>query len=305
MYFQPKVIYRDPNEERKHSIIRYIGNRVLRNNKNFLCALTGQTGAGKSWAGLRICELYSEMFGIPFNPAVHVISSLKELLVLITSKEVSKNIQFGSIILFDEPQAEANARDWQSETNRALAQITSTFRNQRLIVLFATPDLNFIDKQSRILFHADFKVLGYDKNTKITKLKPRFLEYNKTIQDFYRKRLIIKYAVPDKPVLNSIKLNFWHIDVAKKETIDIYEAKKKKFTDDLNLRLLKSMELKEKEVEGKDKNSEFRRVVELYNQYGRDYLKISEEMPHMSPLTIQRYLQLAISTEKIRAKATG
>lgn len=43
-YFQPMVIYRNPDDERKNSIIRYIGNRVLNNKKkqNFLC-LSGDT----------------------------------------------------------------------------------------------------------------------------------------------------------------------------------------------------------------------------------------------------------------------
>lgn len=292
MYFQPKVIYRDPQEVREHSIIRYIGNRVLRNNKNFLCALTGQTGAGKSWAALKMCELYSEQFNIPFNPEVHVISSLKELLLLITNKEAEKDIRFGSVIMFDEPQTEANARDWQSNTNRALSQLMSTFRNQRLVVLFCTPYLDFIDKQSRVLFHGDFKVLGYDKNTKITKIKPRFLEYNKRTGDFYRKRLIIKYASADKSALNNTKLNFWHIPVANEHTLKVYEEKKKIFTDELNIKILKSLELKEKEQIGKNKNEDFMKVKGLHDMYGLDYLKISCEMPHMSPLTLQKYLHM-------------
>ncbi|GAI81262.1 unnamed protein product, partial [marine sediment metagenome] len=113
-------------------------------------------------------EEYAKMFNIEFNPEDHVISSLKELLLLITSKDLEKKVSFGSVILFDEPQVEGNARNWQSEMNKALSQLISTFRNQRLIILFATPYLEFIDKQSRILFHGEFKVLGYDRNTQIT-----------------------------------------------------------------------------------------------------------------------------------------
>ena len=74
--FTPTVIYRNPDEERKNSIVRYIGNRVLRNNKNFLCALTGQVGAGKSWSGLSIAESYAKEFGILFDPSIHVISKI-------------------------------------------------------------------------------------------------------------------------------------------------------------------------------------------------------------------------------------
>ena len=41
-YFQPRVIYREEGVDKKNSILRYIGNRVLRNNSNFLC-LSGDT----------------------------------------------------------------------------------------------------------------------------------------------------------------------------------------------------------------------------------------------------------------------
>lgn len=289
-YFQPMVIYRNPDENRKDSVIRYIGNRVLRANRNMLVALVGSTGAGKSWAGLSLCEKYSKMFNIPFNPEDHVISSLKELLLLITNKDVDKKIQFGTALLFDEPQVEANARNFQSEMNQALSQLISTFRNQRLVVFFATPYLEMIDKQSRMLFHGEFKVLGFDKNTGITRIKPRFLEYNKKIDDFYRKRLIIQYKTNDKIAMNITKLNFWEVERASTETINIYEGKKKSFTDNLNKRLLNQIELNEKQQEGKNKNEELIKVRELYNQFGEDYIKIMEQMPHLSPFTVEKYI---------------
>jgi hypothetical protein len=298
-YFQPIVIYRNPNESREHSIIRYIGNRVLTQNKNFLCALTGGVGQGKSYSGLKICELYSQMFNIPFDPSIHVIGSLKELLLLITSKDVDKKIQFGSIIMFDEPQVEANARNFQSDMNQAFSQLISTFRNQRLVVLFATPRLDMLDKQSRILFHGDFKIMGFDKNTKITNVQPRFLEYNSKKNDFLRKRLIIQYKTPDKIAMNITKLHTWHLPIASDQTINIYEAKKKAFTDDLNKKLLSSIELQEKQMEGKNKSDELFKVRELFNKFGEDYERILEEMPHLSPFAVEKYIYFIKKSRKL------
>jgi hypothetical protein len=302
-YFQPLVIYRDPDEERKDSVLRYIGNRVNSSNKNFLCAVVGATGAGKSWGCLGMAENYAKMFGIEFNPDYHVISSLKEMLQLITEPEETRKIKFGSIIVFDEPQVEANSRSWQSEMNQALGQLISTFRNQRLIVFFATPYLEMIDKQSRILFHGEFKVEGYDKSTGLTKIKPRFLEYNKNRGDFYRKRLIIQFKTHDKTAMNITKLHYWHVQKASDKTIKIYESKKKKFTDDLNKKLLNNLLLSEKQAEGKDKSEELFKVGELYDQYGEDYYKILHEMPHLSPFTVEKYLQFIKKTKKYRKSA--
>lgn len=297
-HFQPKVIYSNPKTTRENSIIRYIANRVLRNNKNMLVALTGQVGSGKSWSGLSMCEMYSKLTGIPFDPSVHVISSLKELLKLITSKDVDKNVRVGTAILFDEPQVEANSRAWQSEVNQAFNALMSTFRNQRLVVFFALPYLEMIDKQSRILFMGEFRVEGFDRNTKITTIKPRFLEWNKSKEEFYRKRLIIEFAVEGKVKRNSIKLHNWHIPKPSDSVVEVYEAIKKKFSDDLNKKLLERIELKEKVNEGKNKNEEFLKIKELYDKYGEDYLTIFEEMPHLNPTTIQKYVWFIKKSKK-------
>ena len=78
-YFQPMVIYRNPDEPRENSIIRYIGNRVnSEGKKNFLCFVTGQTGSGKSYCAISMAEIYAKMYGIEFNPEHHIITSIKE-----------------------------------------------------------------------------------------------------------------------------------------------------------------------------------------------------------------------------------
>lgn len=301
-YFQPKVIYRDSSTEKKNSILRYIGNRVLRNNANFLCGVVGGVGAGKSYCCLAMAEEYAEMFNINFDPKYHVIESLKELLLLITEPKETRKIGFGSVIVFDEPQVESNSRSWQSDINKAMGQLIATFRNQRLVVFFALPFLEMLDKQTRIIFQGEFKVEGFDKNTKITTIKPRFLEYNKNKGDFYKKMLIVQFYEKDRKVMTTTKLNHWHLPIASDETIDIYESKKLRFTSDLNKRLLAQIELAEQQAEGKNKSNELFKVGELYDEYGEDYYKILEHMPHLSPFTVEKYLQFIKKTQKHRKK---
>ena len=297
-YFQPKVIYRDPETNRKNSILRYVGNRVLRNNRNFLCAVVGATGSGKSYSCLRMAEDFCEMFDIKFDPKYHVISSLKELLLLITEPKETRKIGYGSVVVFDEPQVEGNSRSWQSDINQALGQLISTFRNQRLVVFFALPFIEMLDKQTRILFHGEFKVEGFDKNTNIATIKPRFLEYNKNKGDFYKKRLIVEYKDKGKTSMTHSKLGLWHIPLASKHLIEAYEEKKEAFTDNLNKKLLNQLEMAERQTEGKDKSNELFKVGELYKRYGEDYYAILKEMPHLSPFTVEKYLQFVKKTIK-------
>jgi energy-coupling factor transporter ATP-binding protein EcfA2 len=299
-HFNPMVIYRNPDDSRENSIIRYIGNRVnSEGKKNFLCFVTGQTGMGKSYSAISMAEIYANMYNIEFNPECHIITSLKELLQLITEPEESRKIKFGSVIVFDEPQVEGSATDWQSDINKALSQLVSTFRNQRLVVFFACPYKEMVSKSVRILFHGEFRVEGYDIKTKMSQLKPRFLEWNDKKQDFYYKRLIVQYKEQGKQTMTTSKLHQWHIPLASQALLDAYEAKKKKFTDELNKKLLRSIEMQEKRVEGTDKSHELFMVEELFDKFGEDYRAILTEMPHLTPYTLERYIYYIKKSRKM------
>ncbi|MCK9545064.1 MAG: hypothetical protein M0R03_23860, partial [Novosphingobium sp.] len=267
--------------------------------KNCLIFVTGSTGNGKSYSAISMAEIYAKMYNIDFDPEYHIISSLKELLQLITEPEETRRIKFGSVIVFDEPQVEGGSTDWQSDINKALAQLVSTFRNQRLVVFFACPYKEMVSKQTRILFHAEFRVEGYDLKTKMSKIKPRFLEWNPRVQDFYYKRLIVEYKEQGKQVMTISKLHQWHVPLASKELLDVYEDKKKKFTDDLNKRLLQKITMDEKRAEGSDKSHELFMVEELYDKFGEDYRAILTEMPHLTPYTLERYIWYIKKSRKL------
>lgn len=299
-HFNPMVIYRNPDDSKENSIIRYIGNRVnSEGKKNFLCFVTGQTGAGKSYSAISMAEIYAKMYGVEFDPNYHIITSLKELLQLITEPEETRRVKFGSVIAFDEPQIEGNSTDWQSDINKALAQLVSTFRNQRLVVFFACPYKEMVSKQTRILFHGEFRVEGYDLKTKMSKIKPRFLEWNDKKQDFYYKRLIVEYKEHNKQAMIVSKLHQWHIPLASQSILDIYEAKKKKFTDELNKKLLSQIIMNEKKAEGTDKSHELFMVEELFDKFGEDYRQILTEMPHLTPYTLERYIYYIKKSRKM------
>jgi hypothetical protein len=294
-YFQPTVIYRNPSDDRSNAILRYIGQRVLTQNKNFLCAIVGQTGMGKSWAGISMCEQYSKMYGIPFKVNIHVIHTLKQMLSLIKTKELEKNIQIGTPLLFEEPQTAANARDWQSESNKMLSALLSTFRNQRLVVFFSTPYLSMIDKQSRILFHGEFKALGFDIKTGESNLKPRFLEYNGDMDKFYHKMLIVLHKQEGKRHLIKDKAFNWIIPKASKELLDEYEAIKQKFSVNLIDKLWNQLEKSENKKEMADKPNSmvlFDQIKDLYMVYGDNYIKIRGEIGEINPSTYNKCIYL-------------
>lgn len=300
MIFRPRVIYTNPDEPRENSVVRYVGNRVLYNNKNFLAALTGGTGSGKSWAALSFAEIYSQMFNIPFDPAIHIIHSVKQCYELIMSMDSDKKVPYGTLLIFEEIQIEANSRTWGSNINIALNRLVSTFRDRRLVVLFTTPIMKYIDKQTRELFHGEFSVEGFDKTTGISRIRPRFLTPKQDRDDFYRARLVVEYAVRGKVKHQTQLLNQWSIKRASQQIINIYEAKKKQFNIELVVKDYNSLNLSEKQEAGKNKSDDLIKVKELYDKYGEDYLTISPLMPHLAPTTIQTMILLIKKTIKFR-----
>lgn len=297
--FKPQLIYNNVDDKRKNSFIHYFANRVLNNNKNFLCAVTGPTGSGKSWLCGAISEIYSKLYNIGYNPKIHILFSIKELLDLINRKDLKDVLPPGSIIMFDEPQVSVNAREWRSEANQILSTLTSTFRNMRLIVFFATPYLEFIDKQSRILFHAEIQVLGFDKTRNITTCKPRFLEWSGRKGDFYKKRLIIKYPSEDKTALNWYYLQLWEVSKPSKEWIDIYEAQKIAFTRKLNKELQQQYEYTQAQV---NKGRDLVKLMELWDKHGYKLNIFADELPHLSPYALERLIAMVRKQKQIEEK---
>jgi len=87
-------------KERIYSIIKYIKNRI-KNNKNFLCTITGPTGSGKTWSALSIASLLDSEFNIN-----RVIFRGRELMKLINEGDLKP----GSVIIWDEAGVDRRGR---------------------------------------------------------------------------------------------------------------------------------------------------------------------------------------------------
>lgn len=299
MHFRPTLKYTDPNTSRKDSFIKYFANRVHNYNKNFLCAVTGPTGAGKSWMCGSLIEKYSKLTNVNYDVKKHTIFSLKELLDLINQEDLENKLPPGTALLFDEPQVSVNSREWQSEANQILNTLTSTFRNMRLVIFFATPYLEFIDKQTRILFHSEIKVKGYDRTTNLTKCEPRLLEWNGRKQDFYRKRLVISYPNPNKSVNDWYYLQNWEVSKPSKSWIEQYEEMKIRFTRKLNKELQQQFQFTEAQ---RNKGRDLIAITEIMNAHGENYRIIADELPHLNPYQIERLVAMVKKQFKAEKK---
>lgn len=227
------VVYQDPNEDKRDAWLRYINYRVYTMHQNFMCGITGPTGSGKTYFGLYCAEKLAKQTGATFN-INHVVFTLLEFYKLLDS--FKGKIPPGTIILFDEPQTAINARDWQSQANKAMNRLVSTFRHNRCIVFFCMPYMRMLDKNTRTLFHAEFNMQRINKTDKIAICCPRTLHYDESVDRTYKKTLFMWHKEHGKTGMTTSRIDFWGVPLASKELIDAYEQKKTAFTNELKRR---------------------------------------------------------------------
>jgi len=225
------------NEPKEKYWISYIKSRIKK-NKNFLGFISGQTGSGKSWSTISICEQLDENF----NENNIVFSGL-ELMKLINSGKLKR----GSAICFEEVGVEMNNKNWASVTNKMLNYLIQTFRHRGFILIMNSPYMDFVDSSVRKLFHAEMSTVGIDFKQKLCKIKPQLIQYNGRIKKYYYKRLKV---ITKKGV---IPIQFWNVEKPSQKIIKIYEKKKKDYTDNLNkeiFRELKQLQIKKENKKG-------------------------------------------------------
>ncbi len=236
-----------------NSWARWMVGRTKRQNKNNLISVIGQTGSGKTYSAMSMCEIMSEMDGVPFDIS-HIVFSLSELMNLINSGKLKK----GSKIIFDEPQVSISAREFQSEANKVFNFLISTFRHRNLTLFFCTPFESLLDKNTRRLFHGRFETLSINRKNNTCRLKPRYLEHSDFKPEPYRKQLIVMHE-NDEGNRTSDKLFYWDVGKPSEQLIIEYEKKKLEFTDNLNRNI--SKRLQKFEDSGKSITSEFKEDV--------------------------------------------
>jgi DNA-binding CsgD family transcriptional regulator len=206
------------------SWIRWIKKR-LRHNLNFLALFQGPTGSGKTWASISVAQQIDKDFSVD-----QIVFSFKELMDVINADWFKEKKP--KIIIFDEPQVSISNRSWQSTTNKLMNYLASTFRHQNIILLFASPYIDFLDKQTTRLIHCIFECMSIDKKKKTCKLKPLIQQYNSRLKKTYQHPL---YVINDKRKLSPLRR--WEIPSPTKEMIELYEKKKEEFTSELNKKI--------------------------------------------------------------------
>lgn len=226
----------------KSSWTTYIQRRVTKQNKNFLAVWSGETGAGKTLGAIK----QSVNIDPDFDPKEQIAFGFRDVMKIINNFNNKDHVLYKKkykIVIFDEPQIDLSNRDWQSKANKLFNFLLTTFRHQNIIMFFCLPYVDFLDSASVKLIHAEFKCNGWSQKMKKSSIRPVLLQYNSRQRKMYQHSLyVIKNGSANKLINLSIGECPKHLE-------DVYEIMKTDFTQRLNERIMKELEVFENDGE--------------------------------------------------------
>jgi DNA-binding CsgD family transcriptional regulator len=211
------------NGIKEGEILNKYMSRRFRNNKNLLQAITGATGSGKTYLGLRECELWYDFWFHEPYPIKNVCFSVGELMRRLSSKELRE----GDLLMLEEAGVNLGSSDWQFKIVKMFNYILQSFRSMNVGIVMTLPVLSMLAKQARQLLHNHIITQSIDFSTNMSKSKCLFHQLNQLSGKSYWKYMRILY----KGKMVAIeRINYG----LPSETLRIeYENKKTKFVTEL------------------------------------------------------------------------
>lgn len=241
-----------PEVVQNHILLKKIWKKPHRKNDNYMAAIVGPTGCGKSWASLRLGEILDPDFNVD-----QVAFNSSQFLNLVDEKKTD----IGSVINFDEAGVGQASRKWYSNANIFFNYVLQTWRNKNRIAIFTVPSLGLIDYQTRGLLDAVMIFNGKDHSREAwTEFKYQRISANEKSGKIYYKYPVLRNNGRKE------KIKTFRISKPSEELIEPYEEKKSKFQEELEEEVRKQVQEKEEEKTISEIISEVRDNLERYKK---------------------------------------
>lgn len=241
-------------------------------NKNALITIMGATGSGKSYASIRLAELWYKRFFNETFPTTHICFTIHELAKLLNGG----TLRFGDIIIFEEAGVSMSSLDFQNRLSKIMGFVLQSFRSKNICVIFNLPSISFLNKTARVLMHLIIETDGINKSAGYVKLKPLLNNYNVRMDKSYNVYMRVSYTNRKKAIKR------WKIKKPSEEILIPYEKMKDAFVNSVISNLVmesKNAEQKDKQQDPLDKHQYAREVVACWKR------------GIISPTDIANYLQ--------------
>jgi len=124
--------------------------RALKHDLNAMIAITGEMGAGKSSLALKLAEILRDEHGLKFS-ADNIYFDMYEFADDLARKRKH-------VMIIEEAGVQLYSRNFMTELNRFIAQISQMLRFRNDIIIFTLPHIRLLDKTVRILLQHIWRV---------------------------------------------------------------------------------------------------------------------------------------------------
>lgn len=242
-------------------INRILKPRILKQNKNALIVVLGDTGSAKSCNSIGVCLAFDPSF----NPKRIAHMTGESFMDVLTQKGLRR----GKAIMWDDVGKGLKAREFYEMINRIITDILQTFRIRGLLVVFTVPDMSFIDTIARKLFHYQMETVMIDFKNKYAICKFFEIQINRRMGKAYYKypRVIIN---GEKKTITRLR-----IKLPPKELLREYEKDKRKAYSKLEIKTKKTIQKIEEKAfkklmgDGEIINDVIRRADDFLKTYNK------------------------------------
>lgn len=216
-------------------------------NKSNIIVITGSPGEGKTYAGIRLCEILDPKF----NPNTQIVFTRPQLLHIIGEKSPLKR---GQVILIDEAHYSMGSRRWIEAIQKDLMDALASVRSRGYVIIIIALHINMLDVIVR-KYVLSFMIYMEGRGNGIAyKLyTPRFAK------ELYKTRMgRVRLQLPQAELCNypdclECEHRSWCTT-----TRAVYERRKKEFVDNAS----KQAEARAREREEKKKRLNYSKEIE-------------------------------------------
>lgn len=231
----------DDNINYYEKFLQEIRDRLQKKNQNWLCAICGGTGSGKTYSAISLAMQLSKN---GFNADDNIAFNAKEFM----EKLNSGKLQSGDILVFEEAGVGMSSKEWFSIQNKMLSYVLQTFRHRNIGVIFTMPGLKLVDNTARMLFHCYMETQEIYRSEKLAKLKVLLFNYD-SLQDKTYKMFPVFHDNDG----NAVTMKHILVRQPSAKVLKRYEDRKSEYTEKLNESIKAELEMIDKKPEKKAK----------------------------------------------------
>lgn len=158
----------------------------MRKKKGMIILFTGETGEGKSYAGLRFLELwYRKWFEGERFPSFHICENLEQAVLL-----VQKFNRAGEGLLIEELSVLIGRRDSLTNINKLWNKFVDMCRIKQAVIVGNCPHISFIDKHFVLMCQSWVNCVEVQFKKRIVVARPLWLQQGSHKNEPYRHKYI-------------------------------------------------------------------------------------------------------------------